>query len=193
MQHCFCNSYFCVIFQVLFWVRSEYDTFLFTAHLYIKQFSFNNRVIIVADLTPFYKIIDVSSSINLNRKNKRKKIKLKRILGLCQSNTFLPNHVHACVFVFVFCTFCQFNNLWVKLFLSSKQQVFVPGFLCEDHSGCRLHTSAPELRLNPMSSDELQISYQHNFKFLISLFRGFSAPLSPVLTLHTQKNTKIKK
>ena len=69
----------------------------------------------------------------------------------------------------------------------------MPGFRCENDSGCRLHTSAPELRLNPMSSDELQISYQHNFKFLISLFRGFSAPLSPVLTLHTQKTTKIKK
>ena len=100
--------------------------FFFTAHLYIKQFSFNNRVIIVADLTAFYRIVGVSSSININI------------------------------------------------------------------SGCRLHTSTPELRLNPMSSDELQISYQHNFKFLISLFRGFSAPLSPVLTLHTQKNTKIK-
>ena len=117
MQHCFCNSYFYVIFQVLFWVRSEYDTFLFTAHLYIKQFSFNNRVIIVADLTAFYRIVGVSSSININRKNKRKKIKLKRILGLCQSNIFLPMHGHACaLFFFSFRTFCLFNNLWDKLF-----------------------------------------------------------------------------
>ena len=77
-------------------------------------------------------------------------------------------------------------------FFLFKAQVFVPGFRCENDSGCRLHTSTPELRLNPTSSNELQISYQHNFKFLISLFRGFSAPLSPVLTLHTQKNTKIK-
>ena len=102
MQHCFCNSYFYVIFQVLFLVRSEYDTFFFTAHLYIKQFSFDNRVIIVADLTAFYRIVGVSSSININRKNKRKKIKLKRILGLCQSNIFLPMHGHACaLFVFL--------------------------------------------------------------------------------------------
>ena len=118
----------------------------FTAHLYIKQFSFNNRVILVADLAVFYR------------------------LG-----------------------WCFFNLIIFALnFFIFKGTVFVPGFLCEDHSGCRLHTSAPELRLNPMSSDELQISYQHNFKFLISLFRGFSAPLSPVLTLQTQKNTKIK-
>ena len=68
------------------------------------------------------------------------------------------------------------------------QQVFMPGRRGVDDSRCRLHTSATELLLNCMSSDELQL----NFKFLISLFRGSSAPLSPVLTLHTQKNTKIK-
>ena len=100
MQHCFCNSYFYVIFHVLFWLRSEYDTFLFTAHLYIKQFSFNYRVIIVADLTVFYRIIGVSSSMNINRKNKRKQIKLKIILGLWQSNIFLSMHVPACALFF---------------------------------------------------------------------------------------------
>ena len=54
----------------------------------------------MADLTAFYRIVGVSSSININRKNKRKKIKLKRILGLCQSNIFLPMHVHACALFF---------------------------------------------------------------------------------------------
>ena len=66
------------------------------------------------------------------------------------------------------------------------QQVFMPGRWGVDDSRCRLHTSAPELLLNSMSSDVLQL----NFKFLISLFRGFSAPLSTVLTLHTQKTQK---
>ena len=114
MQHCFCNSYFYVIFQVLFLVRSEYDTFFFTAHLYIKQFSFNNRVIIVADLTAFYRIVGVSSSININRKNKRKKNKTWKNIGTLSIKHIFAN---ACaLFFFVFCTFCQFNNLWVKLF-----------------------------------------------------------------------------
>ena len=157
MQHCFCNSYFYVIFQVLFWVRSEYDTFLFTAHLYIKQFSFNNRVIIVADLTAFYRIVGVSSSININRKNKRKKIKLKIILGLCQSNIFLPMHVHACaLFFFVFCTFCQFNNLWVKLFfifkatgLCARVPVWRPQRLSSSHLSSGAPAEPYELRWAP--------------------------------------------
>ena len=46
----------------------------FTTHLYIKQFSFNNIVIIVADMTVFYRLVGVSSSMNIYRKkNKRKK------------------------------------------------------------------------------------------------------------------------
>ena len=65
----------------------------------------------------------------------------------------------------------------------------MPGRRRVDDSRCRPHTSATELLLNSMSSDEFHL----NFMFLISLFRDFSAPLSPVLTLHNQKNTKIKK
>ena len=157
MQHCFCNSYFYVIFQVLFLVRSEYDTFFFTAHLYIKQFSFNNRVIIVADLTAFYRIVGVSSSININRKNKIKKIKLKRILGLCQSNIFLPMHGHACaLFFLVSVFFCLFNNLWeqfFKLFKATGLCARVPVWKRQRLSSSHLSSGAPaepyELRWAP--------------------------------------------
>ena len=109
MQHCFCNSYFYVIFQVLFWVRSEFDTFFFTAHLYIKQFSFNNRVIIVADLTGLQstELLVFLRPWTLTEKIGEKK--LERILGLCQSNTFLPMHVHACALFFLFSV--HFANL----------------------------------------------------------------------------------
>ena len=70
---------------------------------------FSLHIFIVADLTAFYRIVGVSSSMNINRKNKRKKIKLKIILGLCQSNIFLPMHVHACALFFLFSV--HFANL----------------------------------------------------------------------------------
>ena len=93
---------------------------------------------------------------------------------------------------YTFYTHISLLRKWGKFNIPIGKLDYNDVSLCQGSSGCRLHTLAPELWLNPTSSDELQISYQHNFKFLISLFRGFSAPLSPVLILQTQKNTKIK-